>query len=158
MVQKTTHLQTEVHRGKLNVSLVPSKSVLLNLTNVVTLQYISSCCGDPSHQIILLLYHNCNFATLMNHNVNICDAGYVIFYPQGGHNSQVENHWSKSRYVLKFYNIPLNYLKYHRSPETPKNKPKYIAKLTIVMCFSSSVSLCCTAVGWRWISSRMLHF
>jgi hypothetical protein len=25
----------------------------------------------PNHKIILLLLHNCNFATVMNHNVNI---------------------------------------------------------------------------------------
>lgn len=29
----------------------------------------SSCHGDPSHKIILMLFHNCNFATNMNHNV-----------------------------------------------------------------------------------------
>lgn len=30
---------------------------------------------------ILLLLHNCNFATVMNHNANICYAGYLICKP-----------------------------------------------------------------------------
>lgn len=28
------------------------------------------CC--PSHKTTVLLLHNCNFATVMNYNVNIC--------------------------------------------------------------------------------------
>jgi hypothetical protein len=33
-----------------------------------------SCCGDlpsPNHKLILLLCHNYNFASVMNHNANI---------------------------------------------------------------------------------------
>ena len=34
---------------------------------------ISSCCVHlPTKRLFLLLLHNCNFATVMNHNVNIC--------------------------------------------------------------------------------------
>jgi hypothetical protein len=48
------------------------RSVVLNSSNAATLLYCSSCCGDPpNHKIISLLLHNCNFATAMNHNVNI---------------------------------------------------------------------------------------
>jgi hypothetical protein len=39
----------------------------------------------PSHNIILLLLHNCNFATVVNLNL-ICD-------PTGVHELQVENHF-----------------------------------------------------------------
>lgn len=30
----------------------------------------SSRCGDPTLKLFLLLPHNCNFAPIMNHNVN----------------------------------------------------------------------------------------
>lgn len=33
--------------------------------------------------ITLLLLHNSNFATIMNSNVNICYAKYLICYPWG---------------------------------------------------------------------------
>lgn len=36
------------------------------------LQHGSSRCADPTHKIMLLLLHNCSFAPVMNHNVNIC--------------------------------------------------------------------------------------
>jgi hypothetical protein len=32
----------------------------------------------PNHKIISLLLPNCNFATVMNCNVNMPDAGYLI--------------------------------------------------------------------------------
>jgi hypothetical protein len=34
-----------------------------------------------NYKIILLLFHNCNFATVMNHNVNIWYAGYLMYEP-----------------------------------------------------------------------------
>jgi hypothetical protein len=37
----------------------------------------------PTHTITLLLLHKCNFATVMNHNVNIWHAGYLIDDPEG---------------------------------------------------------------------------
>jgi hypothetical protein len=46
--------------------------------------------GTPNHNIILLLLHNCNFATAMN----IWYAGDLIYNPQGGRDPQVENHCS----------------------------------------------------------------
>lgn len=33
--------------------------------------YSSSWCGDPPNKIIPLLLHDCNFATVVNHDVNI---------------------------------------------------------------------------------------
>lgn len=45
--------------------------VLPNVPDIVTLYYSSLCCGDPNHKTILLLLHNCDFATIMNGNVNI---------------------------------------------------------------------------------------
>jgi hypothetical protein len=37
----------------------------LNLSNVVTLWYSSSCSADHNHKIFLLLFHNCNFVTVL---------------------------------------------------------------------------------------------
>lgn len=54
--------------------------------------------GDvPNHKIILLLFHNCKFATVMNHSVNVCYVGYLIFDPYGSHDSQIEKQSSKLR-------------------------------------------------------------
>ena len=61
------------------------KPMVLNPPNVVTLWYGSSCDSDTQPYILLLL-HNCNFATVMNDNVNIW---YVN--PHGGRDPQVEN-------------------------------------------------------------------
>jgi hypothetical protein len=36
---------------------------------------------SPNHTINWLLLHNCNFAAVMNHNVNIQYAGYVTWDP-----------------------------------------------------------------------------
>jgi hypothetical protein len=49
-----------------------SRPAVLSLPYAVTLYYSSSC-GDPNHKIILLLllFHNCSFATVMNWNVSI---------------------------------------------------------------------------------------
>jgi hypothetical protein len=33
----------------------------------------------PNHKIISLLFHNCNFATVRNYNVNIWYAEYLIY-------------------------------------------------------------------------------
>ena len=47
-----------------------SRAVVSNLPNAVTLEYGSPCCGDPpTTRLFSLLLHNCNFATVMNHNV-----------------------------------------------------------------------------------------
>ena len=60
-------------------------SVVLNLPNTVTLSY--------SSQIISSLLHNCNFATVMNHYLNIRYVGYLIWDPwERGRDPQVENH------------------------------------------------------------------
>jgi hypothetical protein len=54
-----------------------SKPVVLNLLNGETLQYSSSFVVTPNHKMISLLLHNCNFVTVMNHNVNIWYEGYL---------------------------------------------------------------------------------
>ena len=46
----------------------------------------------PTYNIISLLLPNCNFATVMNHNINTWCAEYLICDPQRVHNPQVENH------------------------------------------------------------------
>ena len=38
---------------------------------------------SPNHKIISLPLHHCNFSTVMNGNVNIWYAGYLIHYPKG---------------------------------------------------------------------------
>ena len=42
----------------------------------------------------MLLLCNCNFATVMNHNVNIWYEGYLIWDPQ------VENHGSRTKHLV----------------------------------------------------------
>lgn len=38
----------------------------------------------PNHDIILLLLHNSNFDTVVNHNISIQYAGYLIYDPMKG--------------------------------------------------------------------------
>ena len=47
----------------------------------------------PNHKIILLLFHNYNFATVMICNVNIWYVGYLICDLKWGCNPQVEDCW-----------------------------------------------------------------
>ena len=47
-------------------------TVSSSLPSATALYYSSSCCGDPQPGDYFLLLHNCNFATVMSHNVNIC--------------------------------------------------------------------------------------
>jgi hypothetical protein len=61
-----------------------SRSVLLNLSDAVTLYYSPSLVVTLSHKIISLLFHNYNLVTVMKHNVNI---SYVA--PEGGCDTQV---------------------------------------------------------------------
>jgi hypothetical protein len=69
----------------------------------MSLQFSCSCCGDPNHQVMLLLLCNCNFAIVMHCNVNIWSAdglrwplwkGHLT--PSWGHDPQVENQWFRS--------------------------------------------------------------
>lgn len=46
------------------------KWFFLSFPNAVTLQYISSCCGDHNHEITLLRLHYCKFATVMDCSIN----------------------------------------------------------------------------------------
>lgn len=48
-----------------------SLSVVLNRLDAMALELSSSCCGEPSYKIILLLSHNCNFTTAVSCNVSI---------------------------------------------------------------------------------------
>jgi hypothetical protein len=57
----------------------------------------------PTIKLFLLLFQNCNFATVLSHNVNIWCARYLIWDLQKDHNPEVENHgseWSLSLYPL----------------------------------------------------------
>jgi hypothetical protein len=45
--------------------------VALNLPNALTFNTVPHIAVNPNHKIILLLFHNFNFATVMNHNVNL---------------------------------------------------------------------------------------
>ena len=61
----------------------------------------SSCCNIliqflmlwwlPNHNLFLFLLHNCIFATVMNYNVDIWYAGYMICGPQRDCDPQIEN-------------------------------------------------------------------
>lgn len=84
--------------NKISLFRTISLPVILKLPKAVTLYYSSSCCGDPHHRIISLLLHKCNFA-VMNYNVNIWHAGYLIRNPcervthqHRGCDPQNENH------------------------------------------------------------------
>lgn len=44
-----------------------------NLPNGSTLNTVPHGVVTPDHKIISLLLYNCNFATVMNHNINISD-------------------------------------------------------------------------------------
>ena len=64
---------------------------------------------DPNHKTIFsLLFHNHNFATMMNCNVNICflmflkDPYEMVVQDQRGHNTQVENNWFKNFEQLSY--------------------------------------------------------
>lgn len=68
-------------------------AVLLNLPNAVTLlQFLMVCWPpQPNHKIISLLLHNRNFATVMNPNVDVWCAAYLmcglckrVFWPAKG--------------------------------------------------------------------------
>ena len=48
-----------------------SRTVVLNLLRLLPFDTVLHVVMIPSHKIILLLLHNCNFATVRNHNVNI---------------------------------------------------------------------------------------
>lgn len=51
----------------------------------------SQCCNSlilflmlwwpPTRKLFPLLFHNCNFVTITNYNVNICYAGYLVCKP-----------------------------------------------------------------------------
>ena len=54
----------------------------------------------PNHKIISLLLHNCNFVTVINHNVNIWYAGYLTWDSQRGQDRQVEKCCSRECHLM----------------------------------------------------------
>jgi hypothetical protein len=53
-----------------------SKALGFNHPNAMMLWYSSSCCDDPlARKLLWLLLRNSNFATIMNHNVNMFSVG-----------------------------------------------------------------------------------
>jgi len=76
------------------------------LSNILA-QWSSPFLGQrPKHKIISLALHNYNFATAMNHNVNVC---YVISV--GGHHPLVENQWFRSSDGFNLMGSPPKLLK-----------------------------------------------
>ena len=55
-----------------------SKAVVLNLLNAAIFNTVPHVVVTPNYKIILWLLHNCNVVTVINHNVNIWYAGYLI--------------------------------------------------------------------------------
>lgn len=56
--------------------------MVLNLPIATALQFSSSCCGDHPTENYSLQLHNCGFATLENHNINIWQSRYLICDPK----------------------------------------------------------------------------
>lgn len=81
-------------RSEVNVGLfvVFFKAVVPNFPGC-DLSYSSSHCGDsPAIKLFLLLLYNCDFAKIMNHNVNISVSGHPVketINPQWGRNPMV---------------------------------------------------------------------
>ena len=57
---------------------------------------VSHVVVTPTIKLSLLLIYNCNFTTVMNHNVNIVYAGCLICSSRGGRDSQAKNNYSTS--------------------------------------------------------------
>jgi len=55
-----------------------SRAVVLILLMPPSLIQFLKCGDPPIIKLFLLLLHNCNFATVMNHNVNICVYRQVL--------------------------------------------------------------------------------
>ena len=69
--QGSNQFDRHVHQAPLSYvpSCSPCRPVFLNLSNVLN---VTSCCGDPTTKLFLLLPSNRSFATIMNRNVNVC--------------------------------------------------------------------------------------
>lgn len=65
----------------------------VSLLNYEIIYYNPACCGDPNSQVIPLPLYNCNIAIVINQDVNICYADYLI--PDVCHEAQVEDHSSR---------------------------------------------------------------
>ena len=63
---------------------------------------VSYSVGDPQPQNYFTVTHNCDFATVMNHNVNGRYAGALIRDSCGGWDPQVENHCSRGQGIKDF--------------------------------------------------------
>jgi hypothetical protein len=78
-----------------------SNSLMLQLCNTVRRVIVT-----PNQKTILLLLHNCKFATVMNCNVNAWYAGYLIcnpyervVHPQRGCDLQIDNHCAEVLHI-----------------------------------------------------------
>jgi hypothetical protein len=62
----------------------------------------------PTIKLFSMLLQNCNFSTVMSHNINTWYVGYLIFNPcervvwppQRGHDPWVENHWTRTSKIM----------------------------------------------------------
>lgn len=63
--QMQKHLVTHVTQER-------AKAVVLSLPDAVTLYTVPHVIVTPTIASLSLLFHSCNFATIMNCNVNIC--------------------------------------------------------------------------------------
>ena len=94
VVSSTTPVDLSSHANvayaKLPEGLGQSFSTFLMLRPFSTVP----CCGDSNHKFFSLLLHNCNFATVMGCNVNVCVFGWSLafFHPLEG----IESHRLKT--------------------------------------------------------------
>jgi len=58
-----------------------SRTAVLNLPNLWPFNAVPRGVATPSHNIIFIATSNCNIATIMNYNVNICYEGFLLFDP-----------------------------------------------------------------------------
>jgi hypothetical protein len=65
------NLHTSLQTCPVAYLLDDSRAVALSLPNAVTFNTVPHVVVTPNHKVIMLLLHNCNFATIMNHHVNI---------------------------------------------------------------------------------------
>jgi hypothetical protein len=91
-----------------------------------------------NHTVISFLLHNCNFVTVMDHNVNIWYTRYLIFNAsQRGHCPHVENYWSRRCFVR------------HHPNDHCLQHP---------LSWASTLSLCCQLETFYWMSHTYVSF
>lgn len=116
------------------------------LPNAMTLNTVPHIVGSPTIKLLLLLRHNCNFATTMNWNVNIwylgcsvvlCDPRErVIWSPQRGRDPQFKNHCPRQ----------------HHQPFLVSVKKRNWPSLVVKICNPSSPDL---EVERLWVKGQL---